>query len=164
MRDTSRSRSLFAASLRRQNAALVLGLVACLGQPCQKQPSTKTASLIAGKIKSGLPNTGLFRRQPVILFRLNNFASAISVASFPRERMRDITSDRFALVKMSGIFAGSLVDQLRGSERALGNGDIPGIHPLVPRTDFYKIIPAELMDGFQRPVFGQFHDEDILKQ
>jgi len=54
-------------------------------------------------MKSGLPNTGLFRRQPVILFRRNNFASAISVASFPRERMRDITSDRFALVKTSGI-------------------------------------------------------------
>jgi hypothetical protein len=39
----------------------------------------------------------------VILFTRNNFASASSVSLFPRERMRDITSDRFALVKTSGI-------------------------------------------------------------
>ena len=62
------------------------------------------------------------------------------------------------------MLAGRLADQLGGSERALGNGDIPGIHPLVPRTDFYKIIPGELMDGFKGPVFGKFRDEDILKQ
>jgi hypothetical protein len=41
--------------------------------------------------------------QPVILFRRNNFASASSVSLFPRERMRDITSDRFVLVKTSDI-------------------------------------------------------------
>jgi len=34
----------------------------------------------------------------------NNFASASSVSLFPRPRIRDITSDRFALVKTSGIF------------------------------------------------------------
>jgi hypothetical protein len=38
------------------------------------------------------------------LFRRNSFASAISVSLFPRERMRDITSERFVLVKMSDIF------------------------------------------------------------
>jgi hypothetical protein len=42
-------------------------------------------------------------RQPVILFRRNNFASATSVSLFPRERTRDMTSERFALVKMSAI-------------------------------------------------------------
>jgi hypothetical protein len=45
------------------------------------------------------------RRQPEILFRRNNFASASSGALFPRERMRDITSERLALVKTSGIFS-----------------------------------------------------------
>jgi hypothetical protein len=34
------------------------------------------------------------------------FASASSVSLFPRERMRDITSDRFALVKTSDISVG----------------------------------------------------------
>ena len=57
-----------------------------------------------------------------------------------------------------------MVDQLGGSERAFGNGDIPGSHTLVPRTDFYKIFPSELMDGFERPVFRQFRDEDLVKQ
>jgi hypothetical protein len=37
----------------------------------------------------------------MILCRRNNFASATSVSLFPRERMRDITSERFALVKTS---------------------------------------------------------------
>jgi hypothetical protein len=36
-------------------------------------------------------------RHPEILFRRNSFASASSVSLFPRERMRDITSDRFRL-------------------------------------------------------------------
>jgi hypothetical protein len=35
--------------------------------------------------------------------RRSNFASASSVSLFPRERMRDITSLRLALVKTSGI-------------------------------------------------------------
>jgi hypothetical protein len=50
---TSASRFLFLENLRRQNTALPFGFVPCLGQPCQKQPSTKTASRSFGKIKSG---------------------------------------------------------------------------------------------------------------
>src|ERR1017187_2738747 len=41
---TSRSRAWLRANFFFQNAALPLGLVPCLGQPCQKQPSTNTAS------------------------------------------------------------------------------------------------------------------------
>jgi hypothetical protein len=36
-------------------------------------------------------------------YRRSNFASATSVSLLPRPRIRDITSDRFALVKMSDI-------------------------------------------------------------
>lgn len=43
------------------------------------------------------------RRQPLMPCRRNNLASASSVSLFPRPRIRDITSDRFALVKTSGI-------------------------------------------------------------
>ena len=103
VRVTSRSRAWFASSFFRQKAALLLGLVACSGQQCQKQPSTKIARRSFGKTKSGLPKTGRLRRQPVMRCARNNFASANSVFLLPRPRMRDITSERFALVKTSGI-------------------------------------------------------------
>ena len=96
-----------------QKARLALGCVPCLGQPCQKQPSTKTASRSLEKTKSGLTLNfrfllsdfpiSLCRRQPVMRCRRNNFASASSVSLFPRPRIRDITSERLALVKTSGI-------------------------------------------------------------
>ena len=43
------------------------------------------------------------RLHPEILCARSNRASASSVSAFPRERMRDITSLRFALVKTSGM-------------------------------------------------------------
>lgn len=49
---TRRSRALLVAILSRQNFALVFGWVACFGQPCQKQPSTKRATRSFGKMKS----------------------------------------------------------------------------------------------------------------
>jgi hypothetical protein len=44
---------LFPASFFFQNARLFAGLVACLGQPCQKQPSTNSASRTCLNTKSG---------------------------------------------------------------------------------------------------------------
>jgi hypothetical protein len=52
-RVTSRSRVLFADNFRCQNARLFFGWVACLGQPCPKQPSTKIAVRCFLKTKSG---------------------------------------------------------------------------------------------------------------
>ena len=52
VRSTSRSRVLFPANLRRQKARLFFGLVACLGHPCQKQPSTNSASRTCLNTKS----------------------------------------------------------------------------------------------------------------
>jgi hypothetical protein len=43
-------------------------------------------------------------RQPVILLARSSFASASSVALFPRDRMRDITSERFFLENTSAIY------------------------------------------------------------
>jgi len=133
VRFTFRSRAWFAASFLRQNAALFRGFVACNGQACQKQPSTNTASRSLGKTKSGrtekmrfadcglrdeLDGTRLARRfrvprsafrisrcllQPVMPCRRKSAASASSVSRFPRERIRAITSERFALVKTSAI-------------------------------------------------------------
>lgn len=52
-RFTRRSRAMFPASFFRQNDRLDLGWVACLGQPCQKQPSTKSARRTSLNTKSG---------------------------------------------------------------------------------------------------------------
>lgn len=49
----SRSRSRFVSIFSRQNAALFAGHVACSGQPCQKHPSTKTATRDGPKTMSG---------------------------------------------------------------------------------------------------------------
>lgn len=98
---TSRSRALLRANLFFQNERLPLGCVPCFGQPCQKQPSTKIASLSFGKMKSGLPKIFLFRRQPVMRCRRKNFASAISVSLFPCPRIVDINTDLFSFVRKS---------------------------------------------------------------
>jgi len=126
VRVTSLSRILLARSLRRQKARLFFGRVACLGHPCQKHPSTKTAVCDLRKTKSGrtanlrpppfrhtlfilrsafcnLPLISRCRRQPVMPCRRNNFASASSVSLLPRLRIRDIRSDLCFLVRKSAM-------------------------------------------------------------
>ena len=58
IRLTIRSRVRLPAIFFCQNAAFPLGWMKCLGHPCQKHPSTNTASLLFGNTKSGEPNTG----------------------------------------------------------------------------------------------------------
>lgn len=55
----------------------------CFGQPCQKQPSTKTAILCRGKQKSGVPRTGYCRRQPEMPFSRKAARTKDSVDLFP---------------------------------------------------------------------------------
>ena len=98
---TRLSRALFASNLLFQNRRLLAGRLECFGQPCQKQPSTKTANLILENTKSGFPNTGQFRRHPDILYARKSLDKAISVSLLPLPRIRDMTSDRLALVKTS---------------------------------------------------------------
>ena len=102
-----------------QNARLLDGIRQCLGQPCQKQPSTNTATQEARKTKSGRTFDLVFEtplpgarassrratclRQPVMPAARISRASRTSVSRFPRERMRLITSLRLALEKMSGM-------------------------------------------------------------
>ncbi len=100
---TLRSRALLPSSFFFQNARLFTGRFECFGQACQKQPSTKTAHLIAGKTKSGFPKTGRLRRQPVTRCFRNRLIKASSVSLFPLPRMRDMTCDRLVLVKTSAI-------------------------------------------------------------
>lgn len=53
----SRSRRRLPSIFFRQNSALFLGHVACVGHPCQKQPSTKTATLDGPNSKSASRRT-----------------------------------------------------------------------------------------------------------
>jgi len=48
-----------------QKPRLCRGCVPCFGQPCQKHPSTKTATRCLRNAKSGLPNKAILRRHPV---------------------------------------------------------------------------------------------------
>lgn len=65
-RDTSRSRRILRCIFSLQNSTELEGIRWQRGQPCQKQPSTNTASLLLKKTKSGFPKTRVRRRQPVI--------------------------------------------------------------------------------------------------
>ncbi len=103
VRPTSLSRLLLALSLSFQNSALFAGRRPWMGQPCQKQPSTNTAVRLCRNTKSGRPNTGRFLRQPVMPSARKTEARAHSVSRLPLERIVDITSDRLAFEKTSGM-------------------------------------------------------------
>jgi len=98
---TSFSRSTLRKIFFCQYFLRVLGIFPWRGQWCQKHPSTKIATLLCRKTKSGFPKTGALRRHPVIPSRRKIFAKTNSVSRFPAERIRDITSDRFLGVKTS---------------------------------------------------------------
>jgi hypothetical protein len=109
-----RSRCLFIVILRVQNSTLVVGNRPCVGHPCQKQPSTKMASLDFGKAKSGVPGSGRWRRQPLMPAARSAAAIASSVLRFRRERTAAITLERVALSIVSAIipFGASLLHHL----------------------------------------------------
>ena len=179
VRVTRTSRALLRANLFFQKARLTFGCAPCFGQPCQKQPSTNSASRTCLKIKSGRtftpsPRRGAgrggvlictCRRQPVILCRRNNFASASSVSLFPRERMRDITNERFALVKMSDIYILKSVDLPTLAVKAQpGHGNISDhwsceeVEATV--SDYFEMLAMELRD---EPFNKAEHNRNLQK-
>jgi hypothetical protein len=110
VRVTRRSRVRLAAIFFRQKAALVRGLMKCRGHPCQKQPSTNTASFRARKTKSGFTvNLALCRppsvfrplivaprRHPTIPCARKIAINRSSVSLLPALRMRDIDAGCWA--------------------------------------------------------------------
>jgi hypothetical protein len=111
------SRRLLPAILLAQNSLFAFGIVPCFGQPCQKHPSTKIASLTDGNAKSGEPGSGRCRRQPVMPTLRKAEARASSVLRFRRDRTRDMISERLRLLNTSAIFFRNFVDQLCRSKR-----------------------------------------------
>jgi hypothetical protein len=98
---TSQSRRTFRASLAFQNATRLFGILPWRGHPCQKQPSTNTARFSVRKMKSGLPGIRAPRRQPTMRCFRSNAIKRSSVLRFPRERTRDIRSERSTTVSVS---------------------------------------------------------------
>jgi hypothetical protein len=97
LRELAMSRCLFRIIFVFQNARRVFGTCPQRGHPCQKQPSTKTASFLCLKKKSGLPGRSIaWRRQPEIFERTNAIrrASSVDLLFFPRIAaiVRDRTS------------------------------------------------------------------------
>lgn len=103
-------------------------------------------------------------RQPVMRWVRKNLIRASSVSLFPVPRMRDITCERLALVKTSGMFRlWRLENQSCDAERARRNGDIPRVHPFVPGANLDEVSPRQLVDGFERPILGEQYDQNILE-
>jgi len=100
-RFTQRSRLLLIAIFDFQNSTFVFGRRPREGCPCQKSPSTNTATRSSRNTKSGLPNIGTPLRQPLIPQVLNKDASRSSVDLLPIERTRLISSDRAFLLRVS---------------------------------------------------------------
>ena len=73
----------------------------CLAHPCQKQPSTKTATRSFAKTKSGRPKIAACRRHPFNPAARNKPTKINSVALFPRDRTAAIIRDRSALLNVS---------------------------------------------------------------
>ena len=87
-RETARSRCAFRASFAVQNATRVFGVRPWRGQPCQKQPSTNTASFAARNMRSGLPGSSAPRRQSVMPATRSNAIKRSSVLLFFAARTR----------------------------------------------------------------------------
>jgi hypothetical protein len=98
---TSQSRATFLAILRCQYVEFVLGIRHLSGCPCQKQPSTKTATCCFGKTKSGLPKSGYRRLHPVIPCCRNNSTITPSVERLPFDFTCPMIQERSCFVKVS---------------------------------------------------------------
>ena len=94
-RSTLTSRARLLSIFAFQNALLDFGMRRHFGQPCQKQPSTKTASFCFRNAKSGVPSTGKCLRQPLMRLDRRCLERTCSVAALFLPRIRDIISDRF---------------------------------------------------------------------
>ena len=92
---TRRSLARVFATFSRQTLAFVLGVTfrpqSC---PCQKHPSTNTASFSLGHTKSGLPVNRWCLRQPLKPDLRNRHARRLSVVKLSRRFTRDISSPR----------------------------------------------------------------------
>lgn len=86
-----------------QKSRLAIGIDPWCGQPCQKQPSTNTATFSFGNTKSGFPKARDLLRHPVIPLVRNIVIRRSSVALLPAPFTRDMISERLRAEKTSVI-------------------------------------------------------------
>jgi len=91
------SRCLFLSILALQNRGRVFGMWPHFLQPCQKQPSTKTASFSRVKKKSGLPGSSGCKTHPLCPWRISAILKRISVVRLFRDLIFPIVAERTAL-------------------------------------------------------------------
>lgn len=115
-RDSSarRSRSTLSEIFVAQNSARVAGSVARLqpSWPCQKQPCTKTTTLLEGNTRSGVPGNLLSCNLYLRPLACRKRRTAIS-GRVPFARMRDISSLRLSGVSRSIGYTGRSTDAER---------------------------------------------------
>ena len=91
-----RSLSLFRSILVFQNGRFVLGMWPHFGQPCQKHPSTNTATFSIGKKKSGDPSMPFgCMSQPFTPARTRAIRNGTSVDRLPFPRTARMALERF---------------------------------------------------------------------
>jgi hypothetical protein len=95
VRLTSLSLAMLRAIFFFQYARFALGTRHLRGCPCQKHPSTNTATLSLGNTKSGFPKSGYALRQPVILAFRSIDARTFSVDLFPADLTCAMIHERF---------------------------------------------------------------------
>ena len=133
-----RSRSLFVSSFRVQNSTFVSGTVAFLQSACacQKHPLTKTTVFHFGRTISGLPG----KSDRLSLYRnpRSNKRCLTKISGFvPFERIRDITSERFARENLSirdSVSAGRRTDRLSYKAREPSPARSRSRHPALSRA------------------------------
>jgi len=99
--EAATSRARFRAILETQYDMFELGARKHLGHPCQKQPSTNTATLLVGKTKSGRPGSWEFLRHPLNPYFRKTAISANSVERLPDDFTAAMTSDLTILETVS---------------------------------------------------------------
>lgn len=99
---TPRARSLFPSIFERQYLRFVFGSRRHRGHPCQKHPSTKTATRRFGNQKSGCPtmSRGCIC-QPLMPRRTRSSLNRLSVEKLPVDRTFDIRTLRWCFVSVS---------------------------------------------------------------
>ena len=95
------SRRTFRLIFRNQYARFVFGIRHLWGWPCQKHPSTNTATRALGKTKSGFPYSSKFLRHPVMWFSRRTARNASSVDLLPADLTWRMIHERFSLLTLS---------------------------------------------------------------
>lgn len=93
---TRRSRRRFCSILLRQKSVFVCGMFLQRLHPCQKHPSTKTATFRRGHAKSGRPTTCQCLRYPRRPDSQRRWPNVSSVLLFPFERIAAMMLDRLS--------------------------------------------------------------------